>query len=113
MATSRTGTTKYLRNRAKVLHKAKATGLTHCPGYTDGSGTHHPCGVELDYDTPQLDNSAEVDHIVAPRFFEGPDPDVVSNLTVLCRRQNREKSDGSRTPTPVPAVEDFPLSRAW
>lgn len=113
MATSRTGTTKYLRNRARVLHKARTAGLTHCPGYTDPHGVHHPCGIELDYDTPRLDNSAEVDHVVAPKFYEGPDPDEVANLTVLCRKQNHEKSDGSRLPVPVAPIEDFPVSRSW
>jgi len=112
MAASRTGTTKYLRNRTKVLHKARTTGLTHCPGYTDARGTHHPCGIELDYDTPLQDNSAEVDHVIAPRFYEGADPDAMTNLAVLCRKQNREKGDGTRTPDVAPA-EDFPLSRAW
>ena len=109
MATSRTGTTKYLRNAAKVKRKARASGLTHCPGYERRNGTHRACGRELDYDTPLLDGSAEADHIVDWRFGGSDDED---NLRVLCRACNRERND-ERTPVTVPAAEDFPLSRAW
>jgi len=109
MATSRTGTAKYRRNRARVIHKAKAEGLTHCQGYVDSEGTFHPCGVELDYDTPGLPNSAEVDHIVEARF--GVD-DSVENLRVLCRRQNSERNRKVK-PLPVADSSLFPCLRNW
>lgn len=110
MATSRTGTAKYLANARKVKTKARRDGLTHCPGYTDARGVHHPCGVELDYDVPLLDNSAEVDHIVSPKFGGTDD---VENLQVLCRKQNRDKGDGSRVVAEFAEADLFPMSRAW
>lgn len=109
MATSRTGTAAYLRSRRIVLNKARRSGLTHCPGYTDDLGVHHPCGVELDYDTPLLDNSAETDHIVEYRHGGTDEP---SNLRVLCRRQNRERGH-QRVTVPVAAAQDFPVSQPW
>ena len=62
MATSRTGTTRYLRNRARVLRQAIADGLTHCPC---------GCGRLLDYETPGLDNSAEVHHSLRVHLAHG------------------------------------------
>lgn len=109
MATSRTGTAVYIRNRRTVLNKARRQGLTHCPGYTDDDGVHHACGVELDYDTPLLDNSAETDHIVEYRHGG---TDEISNLRVLCRRQNRERNH-ERTRVTPPDAADFPVSQAW
>ena len=64
MTTSRTGTAKYLRNSRRVKRQAQADGLTHCPGVTD---TGCPYRHELDYNTPQLPNSAESDHITEHR----------------------------------------------
>ncbi len=109
MVTSRTGTTAYLRARRIVLTKARRSGLTHCPGYTDEAGTYHPCGVELDYDVPLLDNSAETDHIVQ---VQHGGTDEQANLRVLCRRQNRERNLG-RAVVAVAPVTDFPVSQAW
>lgn len=105
MVTSRTGTAKYLRNRKRVLDKARADGVTHCPGY-DG----HACGRELNYDEPRLPESAEADHIVPVRFGGTDD---VENLTPLCRACNIAKGDGSKTPVPMPSADDFPVSRDW
>lgn len=110
MTTSRTGTAVYLRNRKRALHKAQADGITHCPGYVDTRGIAHPCGVELDYDVSGLPNSAEADHVV-PHKFGGTDD--VENLTVLCRKCNVEKGDGSRTAVVVASAADFPTSREW
>jgi len=109
VATSRTGTATYLRARRRVIAQAQRDGVTHCPGYTDTGGVHHPCGVELDYTTPHLPNSAEVDHIQEARYGGGDD---ATNLRVLCRRQNLERN---RTKQPVAAapLEDFPTTRAW
>lgn len=104
MATSRTGTAKYLRNRARVLRQAQADGLTHCPG-VDG----RTCGVKLDYDTPLLPNSAETDHILEHR---NGGTDDIDNLRVICRADNLARNR-TRTPAPVPAADDFPTSRAW
>ena len=112
MATSRTGTTKYLRNRDRVLRAARASGLTRCPGYDDVRGVHHPCGVVLDYDTPGLDASAETDHIVQPRYTGGVPDDSVDNLRVLCRGCNRGR-EKVRPPAPDPGAEAFPLLGSW
>lgn len=110
MATSRTGTARYLRNRKRVLAKAQADGITRCPGYTDTQGVHHSCGVELDYETPKLPNSAEADHILAPKFGGTDD---IENLQVLCRAQNIAKGDGSKVIAGFLPASDFPMSRAW
>lgn len=109
MATSRTGTTRYLRNAAKVKREARKAGLTHCPGYDRRDGTHRDCGRVLDYDTPQLDNSAEADHVVDAQF--GGD-DAPSNLRVICRACNRERNS-DRVPVQVAPADAFPLSREW
>lgn len=111
MVTSRTGTAKYLRNRKRVLDKARAEGLTHCPGYVDAVGTHHPCGRELNYDVPRLPESVEADHIVAPKFGGTDD---VENLAPLCRDCNgRRKGDGSKVVAGFLPASDFPMSREW
>jgi len=109
MVTSRTGTAKYLRNRKTVLAKAKAEGLTRCPGYTQG-GQHRACGRELNYDAPRLPESVEADHILSPKFGGTDD---VDNLTPLCRACNIEKSDGTKVIAGFGSVDDFPLSREW
>ena len=118
MATSRTGTAKYLRNRRTVLSRAKREGLTHCPGY-DG----HPCGTELDYrtraeflrDEPHRagqfrPNAAVTDHVIAAA--QGGSDDV-ENLAVICAECNLKKGDGDRVPVEVASVSEFPLSREW
>ncbi len=110
MATSRTGTSKYLRSRKAVLRKARAAGLSHCPGWTDATGVHHPCGRELEWDVPGTDASVEADHILAPKFGGTDDED---NLTPLCRACNVRKGDGSRVIAGFAEVDDFPMSRAW
>lgn len=110
MATSRTGTAKYLRNRRRVLAAARAGGLTHCPGYSDPAGGHYPCGRELNYDTPLLPESAEADHVLSPKHGG---TDEVDNLTPLCRACNVTKGDGTRTPIRTPDADDFPVTRDW
>jgi len=110
MATSRTGTATYLRNRKRVLTQALADGMTHCPGYEDAQGTWHPCGRELNYDEPRLPESAETDHILSSRFGG---TDAVENLRVLCRECNERKGDGSRVRTGFADAQDFPMSRIW
>lgn len=103
MATSRTGTAKYLRNSARVKRQAQADGLTHCPG------AGQPCGRPLDYDTPLQPGSAETDHILEHKHGGSDD---VDNLRVLCRSCNLARNN-TRTPVPVAPVDDFPTSRAW
>ena len=110
MATSRTGTTKYMRNRKRVLDKAKRDGLTHCPGWFSHDGTHHPCGRELDWTTPGTDASVEADHIISPKHGGTDD---VDNLAPLCRHCNVRKGDGSRVPAGFSEAEEFPTSRVW
>jgi 5-methylcytosine-specific restriction endonuclease McrA len=110
VVTSRTGTAKYLRNRKRVLDKARAEGVTNCPGYVDAAGVQHPCGRELNYDVPRLPESVEADHILAPKFGGTDD---VENLTPLCRDCNGRKGDGSKVITGFLPASDFPMSRAW
>lgn len=98
MTTSRTGTTKWLRIRARVVADARASGLTHCP----------LCGVELDYEHAKQPNSAEVDHIVPVAQGGSDEP---SNLRVICKLDNGKRGDGRR---PEPAASgDFPVDAAW
>ena len=87
MATSRTGTSKYLRNRATILRQAQRDGITTCPN----------CGTHLNYDEPHQPNSAEADHII-PHSRGGTDD--TTNLTVLCRWCNSRKSNGRRKTQP-------------
>jgi 5-methylcytosine-specific restriction endonuclease McrA len=101
MATSRTGTGKWKRNRATKIAEAKANGLTHCPGF-DG----HTCGIDLDFDYPQFPNSAEVDHIV--RYSDGG-TDALDNLRVICRFCNLGRNQKS----PPPAPDQFPTLIDW
>ena len=105
MATSRTGTSKYLRNSGNVKRKARRNGLAHCPG-TDGNGCPHQ--HELDYDTSLQPNSAETDHIIEHARGGTDDPD---NLRVICRACNGARN--RKQPVPVPPVDAFPTSRAW
>lgn len=103
MATSRTGTTKWLKLRAQVIYRAKRDGITHCPN----------CGGALDYDRPRLPNSAEVDHVVP--YSQGGQ-DVIDNVRVWCRdcngkRQSREWRAAKGLPAPIP--QRTKASRTW
>lgn len=109
MATSRTGTATYLRNRRRVLAQAKRDGLSQCPGYERRDGQHRDCGRELDYDVPLLDQSAETDHITDHQHGGTDDTD---NLRVLCRSCNRERNH-ERVPVPVASADAFPISAWW
>ena len=106
MATSRTGTGKYLRARQQVLNAAKMAGLTRCPGFEVG-GRLVACGVLLDYDTPKQPNSAETDHIIS--YKHGGNDDA-SNLRVICRtcnlRRNRKKQ-------PPPDPGSYATGNKW
>ena len=104
MATSRTGTAKYLRNRARIIRQARASGVTHCPGH-EGNGFR--CGRVLDYTQPLLPESVEADHIV-PHHRGGTDD--LDNLRVLCRACNLDRN---RKGAPMPTVIDFPTTSDW
>ncbi|WP_136314433.1 HNH endonuclease [Actinomyces procaprae] len=107
MATSRTGTTKWLHLAATVKRRARAAGLTRCPR----------CGVELDWAVGLTPRSAEVDHIVP--WAQGG-TDELENLQILCRSCNLRKGDGKvrsrkrrrRLPSPV-RVRDTAESGDW
>lgn len=75
MATSRTGTAKYKRNSARVLHAAQVNGITHCPR----------CRVPLDYTNRTRPNGASVDHVLA---WDNGGTDDLENLAILCLRCN-------------------------
>lgn len=86
MATSRTGTTRWLRLAAQAKHRAQADGLTHCP----------LCGTLLNYRIGRTPASAEVDHII-PHSRGGTDtPD---NVRIICRRCNQSRGNGLRPRT--------------
>ena|SRR5690606_18234800 len=103
MATSRTGTSRWLKLRQRTLRQAQADGLTHCPGTDE----HGPCGRLLDYTTPRLPGSAELDHIV-PHAAGGQD--TIDNTRVICRTCNLARNRKKPRPTTATA---FPTSRAW
>lgn len=83
MATSRTGTAKYKRNSARVLHAAQAQGLTHCPCVSRRCKNHtgKRCNVPLDYVNRKRPNGASVEHIQA---WNNGGTDEVDNLTIIC-----------------------------
>lgn len=72
MATSRTGTGRWQRVRAKALATAWDEGKTTCP----------ECRKPMDYSRSLMPNSAEVDHII-PHSQGGQD--VIENCRVICR----------------------------
>ena len=77
MAISRTGTTRWKAIARAVKREAQAAGITQCPR----------CRTPLDYKTPGLPNSVEVDHIV-PHAAGGRDSK--DNTRVLCQTCNRQ-----------------------
>ena len=86
MATSRTGTTRWLRNSSAAKRSARAAGLEHCP----------LCHVRLTWDAGLLPSSPEADHIV-PHSRGGSD--APENIQIICRRCNQRKGSG-RKPRP-------------
>lgn len=104
MATSRTGTTRWMKVRDERRRIALEQGIHRCP----------ICRVGLDWMYPGRPNSVEVDHIV-PHSQGGRDE--IENTRVLCRhcnqslggRQGKGKPRFKKPPAPVP----LKTSRAW
>ena len=87
MATSRTGTTRWLHNAAAAKRSARAAGLEHCP----------ICHVRLTWDAGLLPSSPEADHIV-PHSLGGTD--AQENIRIICRRCNQRKGNGRKARPP-------------
>ena len=103
-------TAKHVRLRPRVLARARASGLTHCPGFTDHSGVHHPCGRELRWDHDRTDPaSAEVDHIIERRYGGTDDLDNYRVLCLGCNRGARNR----KTSIPIPGPDQFPTIANW
>ena len=100
MATSRTGTTQWLRIAKHAKKQAQRDGITNCKY----------CRVILDYEQGLKPNSAEADHVEAYSHTGSNDGEI----QIICRRCNQSK--GNR-PAPKKRVvlENKPLktSRRW
>ncbi|OUM45699.1 HNH endonuclease [Arthrobacter agilis] len=105
MATSRTGTSQWLKLAQQAKYLALRGGLNNC----------RFCGVELNYRRGRLPNSAEVDHIL-PVSRGGQD--AIENLRAdTCRTCNRRKGArlAPRGTPPQPPKDLGPLktTRQW
>ncbi|QPK80808.1 HNH endonuclease [Schaalia sp. ZJ405] len=87
MATSRTGTTKWLHIAKQARHQAQTNGQTHCP----------ICHTPLDYTHGRTPNSAEVDHIT-PASLGGTD--TLDNVRIICRLCNQRRGNGKKHKPP-------------
>ena len=95
MASSRTGTTKYLRNAAKIRAEALSTGITNCP----------VCGHPMDYRRGSRDpHRVTVDHRIPyaqmRRMGRLSEADDIENLrtrdgrpNVMCAQCNSRLGD--------------------
>lgn len=92
VATNRTATSRWKKLRAQVIAEAKANELIRCPS----------CRTWLDYDTPHLPNSAEVDHLT-PHSRGGLD--VKENCQVLCKLCNQTKGGGRSKRQPAKRID--------
>ena len=88
MATSRTGTAKWLRIRREAIKQALDNNVFNCP----------TCGVGLDYEHSRQPNSAEVDHII-PHSRGGEDS--LANTQIICRWCNQRKGNGTQRRKPM------------
>ena len=95
VTTSRTGTTRWLRNSAAAKRSARAAGLEHCP----------LCHVRLTWDAGLLPSSPEADHIV-PHSRGGNDS--LDNIQIICRKCNQRKGNGGK-PRPPKRKRDRPI----
>lgn len=102
MATSRTGTTKWLRLAAHAKCRARADGLTSCP----------LCGTTLDYDHGKRPDSAEADHVI--EWANGGQDDL-DNIRVICRRCNQRLGGalGHKRPGPRRASTGYAAPPYW
>ncbi|WP_431603527.1 HNH endonuclease [Bowdeniella massiliensis] len=101
MASSRTGTSTWIKVSKQALRLARTQGLIRCP----------ICGVELNWSQSRTPSSPEADHLV-PYALGGSD--TLDNLQVICRRCNQSK--GARSaPKPRVVQDHAPLvtSRRW
>src|SRR5699024_7244100 len=83
MATSRTGTAKWLRIRRQAIKQAIENNIFNCP----------TCGVGLDYEHSRQPNSAEVDHII-PHSHGGEDS--LANTQIVLRLCNQSKGNAAQ-----------------
>lgn len=102
MASSRTGTAKWMRVRDQARAQAIEQGVTNCPR----------CRVRLDWQYSGRPNSAEVDHVL-PHAQGGQD--TITNTRILCRRCNQQLGGmmGKRTPRPIIQTTDLPTTIDW
>lgn len=104
MATSRTGTTRWMKVRDERRRIALEQGIYHCP----------ICRVPLDWMYSGRPNSVEVDHIT-PHTQGGRDE--IENTRVICRRCNQSlggRQGKGRARFKKPAqVAPLKTSRTW
>lgn len=102
MASSRTGTARWMRVRDERRRLDFDAGLIRCP----------LCGVHLDWEYSRRPNSAEVDHIV-PHSKGGQD--VLENTRTICRLDNQRLGGASnrRRERPVIEATDLEASSIW
>ena len=101
MATSRTGTSAWLKVAALALHLAQANHQTGCIY----------CGIGLDYQDRRAKNGAQVDHIL-PASRGGTNE--LSNLVVCCRTCNISKGNRLAPKTKsILARQPLKTSRNW
>lgn len=97
--------------RVKLRNRLKKSGIVTC----------RACGCVLDWDHPYLPNSAELDEIYPvsklPEQMRARACVDPTNIQVLCRRCNKEKSNrldwvpGKRRETASPGADE--TSRGW
>lgn len=114
MSTSRTGTTKYLYNAARIKAEAQALGITRCPrcghpmDYTRGSRS--PWRATVDHRVPyatmrRLGRLAEADDMDNLRTVDG-------QPNVMCQHCNSSLSD-KRTQRVVKPFKTTTTTVAW
>ena len=94
MATSRTGTTTWLKVARQAKAQAQANGQTTCP----------ECGTWLDWERSRQPNSPEADHIIS---HANGGPDHITNTRIICRLCNQRlgAKTGRRKKQPPPTQQ--------